>query len=154
MNDLQPLLSLLSQAENDRDAALAAQSRALNHLEGLQNQTQQLLDYRKEYEQRWTEQFKTQGTIEVLRYYQSFTERLSQALAHQQRCEAQAEQQLQSVRAMVMSCEMKVASVKKLLDRRVSERAKLADRQEQKLTDEFASRTQSNALSHLPNSTY
>ena len=154
MNDLQPLLSLLSQAENDRDAAVAAQSRALNHLEGLQNQTQQLLNYRKEYEQRWTEQFKTQGTIEVLRYYQSFTERLSQALSHQQRCEAQAEHQVQSARAMVMSCEMKVASVRKLLDRRVSERAKRADRQEQKLTDEFASRAQVNPLSHLPNSTY
>ena len=124
MNDLQPLLSLLSQAENDRDAAVAARSRALTHLEGLQNQTRQLLDYRREYEQRWTEQFKTQGTIEVLRYYQSFTERLGQALSHQQHCEAQAEQQLQSIRAMVMSCEMKVASVKKLLDRRVSERAK------------------------------
>jgi flagellar FliJ protein len=154
MNDLQPLLSLLSHAERDRDAALAAQSEAMNRLEGLQQQSVQLVEYRKEYEQRWTQQFKSQGSIEVLRYYQSFTDRLNQALSHQQRSVAQAEQQMQAIRTELMSREMKVASIKKLIERRVSDRARQAERQEQTLTDELAARSLITSPGRLPNSTY
>ena len=154
MNDLQPLLSMLSQAERDRDTVLAAQREVLDRLSGLKVQSEQLANYRKEYELRWTEQFKSQGGIEVLRYYQSFNERIQQALTHQQRTEAQVEAQLQTLKSDLLAREMKVASIKKLIERRTQERARIAQRQEQKLTDEMAARSFITAPGRLPNSTY
>lgn len=154
MNDLQPLMSLLQQAEQERDAALADQSRLTADLESIRSQAQQLLNYRKEYEQRWSEQFQTRGGIEVMRCYQSFNERIHQAIAHQQRSETHAEQKLQASQARAMSCEMRVASVRKIIDRRVSEQAKIANRQEQKITDEFAARSAWKSPDQLPNSAY
>ena len=154
MNDLQPLMSLLQQAEQERDAALANQSRLMANLQAIRSQSQQLLTYREEYEQRWSEQFQARGGIEVMRCYQSFNERIHQALGHQQRSEAHAEQQLHAAQARAMSCEMRVASVKKIIDRRVSEQAKLADRQEQKITDEYAARSAWKSSDQLPNSAY
>lgn len=152
MTDLKPLMSLLSQAEQARDRAIAAHSEAINHLEALKQQSHQLLEYRQEYEQRWTGQFKSQGGIEVLRYYQSFTERINQALTHQQRTQTQVEQHLQARQAELIESEMKVASIKKLIERRMSEHARQSGRQEQKITDEMAARTLMMAPKALPNS--
>lgn len=154
MKALQPLMALLSQAERERDDALASQARAEAHHRAAIDQMQQLVTYRKEYEQRWAEHFRQSSSIELMHCYQAFTARLSQALGHQQRVEEQAEGQLASARALVMSCEMRVASVQKLIERRLNERRLHAERLEQKLTDEFAARVHWRQPAHSPNTTY
>ncbi len=154
MKAIQPLMALLAQAERERDDALASQARASAHHQAALDQMQQLLDYRKEYELRWAEHFKQSSSIELMHCYQAFTARLGQALAHQQRTQEQAEKQLASARALVMSCEMRVASVQKLIERRLNEQRLHSDRLEQKLTDEFASRVRWRQPVHSPNTTY
>ena len=48
-------------------------------------QAEQLLAYRRDYEQRWSAQFCREGTIELVRCYQGFIERLTQAVEQQER---------------------------------------------------------------------
>src|ERR1700712_814396 len=83
MTDLQPLTILLGQAERQRDAAIAEHQRALSVSESAATQAEQLRVYRKEYEQRWSAQFSREGKIELVRCYQSFMERLTQAVDQQ-----------------------------------------------------------------------
>src|ERR1044071_7689166 len=90
MNALRPLMALLAQAERERDAAWAEAQRALQAQQNAAAQADQLQVYRREYEQRWQLQFKTEGRIELLHCYRGFMERLSQAVDQQQRIAEQA----------------------------------------------------------------
>lgn len=140
MNDMQPLLALLGQAERERDEALAQHQRLLAGHASAQAQAEQLLGYRADYERRWGEQFAREGKIELIRCYQGFMERLTQAVDQQRRVAAQAAAQAERAQAALVEQELRVASVRKLLERRVREARLQADRREQKQTDEFASR--------------
>src|SRR5205814_9364293 len=103
-------------------------------------QADQLLVYRREYEQRWNNQFKTEGRIELVHCYRGFMERLTQAVEQQQRIAEHAATQVERTRQLLAEREMRVASVRKLIERRRQELRLTADRVEQKQTDEFGSR--------------
>ena len=61
MNPTQPLLTLLAHVERERDAAMAEAKRVeLEHRKALR-QAEQLLGYRRDYEQRWSSQFGGDG---------------------------------------------------------------------------------------------
>jgi len=66
MTSLQPLATLLAQSERERDMALADLQRAQLASEAADAQARQLLDYRRDYEQRWGAQFAREGQIEHL----------------------------------------------------------------------------------------
>ena len=85
MTPLQPLIALLAQTERQRDLALADQAKAQAASEAAQTQADQLLAYRREYEVRWRAQFCQEGRIELVRCYQGFVERLTQAVDQQAR---------------------------------------------------------------------
>ena len=85
MSSLQSLNILLEQAENERDAALAALQRARDAADVAQAQAEGLLTYRGDYHKRWSQQFGTSGAIEIVHCYRSFNERLDHAIEHQQR---------------------------------------------------------------------
>jgi flagellar FliJ protein len=140
MNPLQPLLTLLEQSERERDQAWADAQRAMQAQQAAQAQAEQLLTYRREYEQRWSAQFKTEARIELLHCYRGFMERLTQAVDQQGHIAAQAGKQADQARAKLAEHEMRVASVRKLIERRTHELRLAADRRDQKQTDEFASR--------------
>jgi flagellar protein FliJ len=140
MNPMQPLLALLAQTERERDQAWAeAQSAAQAH-QTAATQVEQLLVYRREYEQRWSRQFQSEGRIELVHCYRGFMDRLTQAVEQQQRVAAYALAQMERTRVKLAEEEMRVASVRKLIERRQQELRLSADRQEQKQTDEFGSR--------------
>ena len=145
MNPLQPLMALLSQTERDRDEAWAETQRALQAQQNAAAQADQLLTYRREYEQRWSAQFRTNGRIELVHCYRGFMDRLTQAVEQQQRIAEQAAAQAERTRAVLAEHEMRVASVRKLIERRSQELRLSADRIEQKQTDEFGSRMSWNA---------
>ena len=140
MTDLQPLTVLLEQNERQRDAAIADHQRAVTAAEAAQQQTEQLRTYRSEYEQRWSAQFRVQGQIELVHCYQNFTERLTLAIEQQTHVAARAAQQVERAMAALRESEMRCASVRKLIERRVHEMRVATDRREQKQSDEFASR--------------
>jgi flagellar FliJ protein len=140
MNALQPLMALLAQTERERDNAWVEAQRAAQAQQNAAAQVDQLLAYRREYEQRWSTQFKSEGRIELLHCYRGFMERLSQAVEQQQRIAQQAAVQCERARATLAEHEVRVASVRRLIERRSQELRLSADRAEQKQTDEFGSR--------------
>lgn len=140
MTDLQPLTILLGQTERRRDAALAEHQRAQAARDAAVGQAEQLRHYRREYEQRWGAQFTREGKIELVHCYQSFMERLTQAVDQQARIAEHATQQLDRALGALREAEVRCASVRKLIERRVLEQRLAADRRDQKQTDEAASR--------------
>ena len=138
--NLQPLYALLAQSERQRDMAIAEQQKAQATSDAAQVQADQLLDYRREYEQRWSAQFTREGQMELVRCYQGFIERLTQAVEHQARLAASALEQLAVATGKVQEQELRVAAVKRLVGRRVVEGQNVEQRQEQKQSDEIAAR--------------
>jgi len=140
MTDLQPLTILLGQSERQRDAALAEHQRAQLASDAAAAQAEQLRTYRREYEQRWSAQFARRGQIELVHCYQSFMERLTQAVEQQARMAELAAQRLAQALGALHAAEMRCASVRKLIERRVLEQRAATERREQKQTDEAATR--------------
>ena len=140
MTNLQPLTALLAQSERQRDLALADQLKAQNAHAAAQVQAEQLLTYRREYEQRWSAEFGRSGRIELVRCYQGFMERLSQAVETQVRAAANTAAYLERASAEVREREIHCASVRKLVERRLAEGRLQAERHEQKHHDELAAR--------------
>lgn len=137
----QALNILLERAEAERDAALAQLQLLLAQAEQARAQAQQLDQYRGEYQQRWSQQFARQTTIDIVGCYQSFGLRLDQAIDQQGFASRNADSRVERARAALRELELRVASVRKLMERRQAERTRAVQRQEQKTTDEQAART-------------
>lgn len=148
---IQALVLVLEQVERERDQALAEQQRAQQVFDGAQHQSEQLLNYRSEYEQRWNSQFRQAGTKEIMQCYQGFMGRLQLAVDQQQHQVTRASATLAAARDVVRAQEMRVAAVRKLIERRQQELALAAGRREQKLTDEQASRAAWARLGNVSN---
>lgn len=140
MNGLESLATLLEHAERQRDEALSAAQRASAQMAAAAEQAQQLLVYRRDYETRWTEQFGRQGTMEIVNCYQGFVKRLGLAIEHQDQMAAQARHQHDQARARLRDQEIRVASIAKLIERRVAEARIAEGKRDQKATDEMAAR--------------
>ena len=140
MNNLESLVILMAEAERARDLALAEQIRLKSADAAARTQADELLVYRREYEQRWSAQFCREGQIELVRCYQGFMLRLTEAIEQQTRTAAHAALQLARAEATLREHEVRAAAVRKLIERRVSEGQRAAERQQQKTSDELASR--------------
>lgn len=140
MQDLDSLLALLAQAERRRDLALADEAAARTAHQAASAKVDELVDYRRSYEQRWNSAFCRDGAIELVRCYQGFVERLTQAIDHQRRAAHIAESRLMAATVDLRELEIRAAAMKKLLERRTRELLVAADRREQKQSDEHAAR--------------
>jgi flagellar FliJ protein len=137
---IDPLMALLGQAERERDTAQALLQQASEAFAAAQSQAEQLVAYRGEYEARFREQFSKNSSISILQCYQGFSSRLTQAIEQQQQVALHAGRRADEARDGLCEQEMRVASVRKLLERRLTEQRLAADRRDQKQTDEFAAR--------------
>lgn len=146
MTDLQPLMALLSHAEGERDEALAHRQRMREALDAARAQAEQLLAYRRDYEQRWGERFSQPGGVQLLQSYHGFVNRLTLAIEHQGRVAEQCERKLERADESLQQQELRVASVLKLIERRVNEIELRSERNEQRQLDEIASRAAWNRL--------
>lgn len=135
---MEALATLLQRALAERDQAVLALGRAEAQMQRQQAQLAQLAEYRSEYQQRWAGQFSRQGAIEIVHCYQSFVQRLDEALAQQQRQVQAAAAGVQRARDALLAREMRAASVRKLMERRSVELRLAHDRREQRQTDERA----------------
>jgi flagellar FliJ protein len=139
-DDLQPLALLLAQAERQRDEALAEQHRAESARRAASTQAGQLVAYRREYEQRWGAEFCRDGKIELVRCYQGFVQRLTQAVEQQERVAAHAAVQAERAEAIARGHELRVAALRKLVERRLRQSEIDSSRREQKESDDRAVR--------------
>jgi flagellar FliJ protein len=138
---IQSLQVLLERAERERDAALSVFQSAQNRAQAAQAQAEQLTDYRGDYQRRWSGTFaQAGGTIQIVHAYQGFRERLEMAVSQQDRVASHAATQSERAREALQACELRVASVKKLIERRLAEARLAAERRDQKQTDEAAQR--------------
>jgi flagellar FliJ protein len=134
------LLLLLKHAEANRDAALADCQLATQALQAADRQLEQLVGYRRDYESRWNAQFSQLGRIELVRCYHEFMGRLSQAVDQQDQAVQLAAARKDAALRALRECELRVASVGKLIERRSREIRLGAERREQKHFDEMAAR--------------
>lgn len=139
-DDLRSLQLLLTQAEAQRDEALAEQMKLEVARRASVAQAEQLVAYRREYEQRWSAEFCREGKIELVRCYQGFIVRLTQAVEQQERIAAHAVVQVERAAAIVRGHDVRAAALKKLVERRAQEGRRVAAGLEQKQSDEHAAR--------------
>lgn len=104
----------------------------------MRRQGEQLVAYRAEYVQRWSSQFARGGAIEIVHCYQSFMQRLDEALEQQQAKIEAAGRQAEAQRQALVQAELRVASVRKLIERRRAEFQRESQRREQRVADETA----------------
>jgi flagellar FliJ protein len=141
------LLTLLQQAEAARDAAEVALQRTLAALQQARTQQAQLEQYRAEYEARYAEQFARGASIDIVRCYQGFAQRLAQAIEQQAQAVRAAEGRVDAAREPLRQAELQVASIRKLIERRSEELRLKEQRREQRQTDESAARATGRGLS-------
>lgn len=135
------LMVVLESAEKARDEAVAELEGGKRAYEAARQQAQSLTDWRREYQQRWQSQFRQTGGMEIMRCYQDFMQRLAEAVSDQDKRVEQARLYMDRCRALLIERERKVAAVAQLMDRRLAELQTKQNRQEQKATDEVASRS-------------
>ncbi len=139
-SSLQPLLLLLEHAQQQRDQALARRQRAdAQRLQAQQQQTQ-LEDYRRDCEERWQGQCRQGVDMALLQCYHGFVGRLHGAVDQQGLHIARLTQEAERAAAELMAAELRLASVRKLLERRQATQLHQALRAEQKQMDEMAAR--------------
>ena len=140
MSATQSLLIVLEAAEKVRDDAVTVHEARRKAYEAARQQAQSLTDWRRDYQNRWQAQFRQSGGVEIVRCYQDFMQRLGDAVGAQEVQVTQAQALMDQSRLDLIERERRVAAVSKLIDKRVLEQRVRQDRQEQKATDEMASR--------------
>ena len=148
MNPMQPLLALLSHSERERDFARAEAHRAADVHRRARLQAEQLRGYRADHEARFGARFASPegGAIDIVQCYQGFVGRLGAAIEQQERVVEHAARHGVQTDAALRALELRVSSVKKLIERRCAQTRAAADRHGQKASDEFASRAAWNRL--------
>lgn len=139
-SNLQALTVLLERAEAERDDALKHLREAQARADAARHQHDQLNQYRQDYRDRWSQEFATRTTVQILGCYQNFGVRLDQAIGQQSGIAEYADQRLVAARDVLREREMRVASVRKVIERRRAESMHRQMRQEQRATDEQAAR--------------
>jgi flagellar protein FliJ len=142
---MDPLATLLDQAEAQRNTALAAFNQALARRDAARTQLHDLDQYRSDYTQRWQQQFQRAAALEIVRAYHQFAERLTLALTQQERALGIAEQTLARANDTLTANELRVASVRKLIERRQADGRLRDERRDQRAQDEMAQRVVNNA---------
>ncbi len=134
------LRTLLEHAEGERNQALAAFNQARARCDAARQQAEQLDHYRADYRRRWSAQFARGAALEIVRCYQGFADRLETAIAQQQH----AVQQMQAAQARagdtLSAHELRVASVRKLIERRVQAQRQAGEKRERREDDEGSAR--------------
>jgi flagellar protein FliJ len=137
---METLHTLLDQAEQQRNIALAAFSQSRARRDEARTQARDLQTYRDDYSARWNGQFQRGAALEVLRSYHQFAARLELAIAQQSQALAICEQALARANDVLAAHELRVASVRKLIERRRHEQRQGLERHEQRASDEQAQR--------------
>jgi len=136
----QSLQILLERAEAERDAAQARAARAAELVQQLAQQAEQLLAYRDEYRRRAPATGAQAAHIQLVRSHRDFMQRLDQAMEQQHGQREAAEHDAAVQREALLELEQRVASVRKLLERRQAQQRQHATRAEQRRSDEAAQR--------------
>ncbi|MEO5735244.1 MAG: flagellar export protein FliJ [Rubrivivax sp.] len=134
----QALNTLLDLAVRQRDAALVALQQADAHSSQLLEQARQLATYRSDTRQRNPATNGRSAAIDLLRCHDGFMQRLEQAVTMQQQSLDVAQRRAVALRCDLLARELRVASVRKLMERRLQVALRSGVQREQRQADEAA----------------
>ena len=134
------LNTLLEQAEAERNQVLAAYTHTRARADAAREQALQLEAYRADYRHRWSLRLAQGVGLDIVRCYQGFADRLEVAIAQQAHAVTLAQAALVRAGDVLSAHELRVASVRKLIERRSAAERQLRERIEQKADDEQATR--------------
>ena len=122
-------IAVMTSAADRREWTVSTLSPAAAHRERISSNTF-----------RWSARFCREGRIELVRCYQGFIERLSQAVDQQARAAQAAQAQLERATSVVREHEVKLAALRKVVEQRLADSRRESHRIDQKQSDEFAAR--------------
>jgi flagellar protein FliJ len=134
------LHTLLERAQAERNLALASFNQLRSRFDAARAQATQLEAYRADYERRWSAQFAQGAALQIVRCYQDFSLRLQTAIAQQGFAVAQAQAAVVQASDALTAHELRVASVRRLIERRAQSERQVLARRERKADDEHATR--------------
>ena len=140
MKSVESLIVMLQQAEQARDGAQADHRRGLDDMQAAQAQHVQLVEYRRDYEQKYAAQFRQGGSIEAVRGFHAFMQRLTLAIEQQAGVVTRQEKRIPALREALQHKETQVAAIRKLIERRLRDQQDKDNRREQRQSDEAATR--------------
>jgi flagellar export protein FliJ len=134
------LVTLLEQAERQRDQALVLQRRADEALSVAVQQQTQLTSYRYDHQQRWSAAFSQSVAVPLMHCHHAFSGRLHEAIDQQAGQVDRARQALARRQGDALEAERRVAVIRKLMKRRADVVSQHLHRQEQRQSDERSAR--------------
>ena len=140
MNSIAVLHLLLQRAEADRDTAQSVLRQAEAQVQGARQQAAQLCGYRNDFRQRWNDHFRSSGTTALLHCRQSYGQRLDTVITHHETEALHLNNRVDKAKEVLLAREQRVAGVRKLIERREHELHRIAERRDQRSTDEAAQR--------------
>jgi len=134
------LETLIELATNETDEAAKRLGLAVRACEDTEQKLAMLLQYREEYEARFKASLLSGVTAAGYRNFQLFLDKLDTAIAGQQRIVDDAKRRIVDERSQWQSCERKRMSYDTLATRMQKVEERKANKRDQKLMDEFATR--------------
>ncbi|WP_313084648.1 flagellar export protein FliJ [Pulveribacter sp.] len=138
MSSLQAFTVAVELAERRRDAARQALRDVQGAREAAQAQLEQLSGYAQETQNRWGASEGRTLKPEVMAHHYHFMGRLDHAIGLQGGVVGNQDARVAGARQVLLQAELRLASLRKVLERRRAEQALAEQRREQKQTDERA----------------
>jgi flagellar FliJ protein len=136
-----------------RDQAMAELQKMRRSHAFANSQMAQLEQYAVETEQRWTRNAQVGTTPELMHHHYQFMARLQQAISLQTNVISGSTRTVQLAEQRMLQAEFRLATLQMVLTKRLAEVDRMRQRQEQKLTDEFAAmQTLRQGRAHMENS--
>lgn len=126
----------LATDQRDQQLSLVVQARQASQF--ALDQMLQLQSYAADTETRWSALARVQANAELMRHNHHFMARLHQAIGLQRLTLAALEDELRAAGKRLLTADLRLASLKQLMEKRQGAAAKLMARREQKQMDEFA----------------
>ncbi len=139
MGSLNAFVVAVDLAERQRDAARQTLQNLQGARQAAQAQLEQLSGYAAETQQRWGMREGAAVQPEVMRHHYQFMGRLDHAIGLQTQAVSGQDQRVHQAGQVLLQAELRLASLRKVLERRRADLLREQQRREQKQTDELAS---------------
>lgn len=135
LNGLQVAIDLATRQRDDAGQALA---QVVRRFEQACLQRDQLRSYAADTASRWSVAAQANAQPQIVSHYYQFMERLEQTIEMQQGALDAVQRQREAARQVLLEAEVRMAGLKRLLDKRRAEMARLQQQREQRQSDEWA----------------
>ena len=154
MSTLNALTVAVEVASRKRDEALRLLQEAQGAQHAAQDQLNQLQGYARETEGRWGMRADAAVQPEVMFHHYQFMDRLSHAVGLQTGVGSDHASRVQDATRTLLEAELRLASLRKVVEKRQQDHERQQMRREQKQTDERASIQVRNAINGPPGQEY